>query len=179
MMTTALWFALTVAAVLGWYLSFSASRLDRLHHRVETSWAALDAALQRRAGVALELASSGLVDPASSVVLTAAAHDAREAEESDRASAETDLTQALSLVLPEAQAFGEWESDRLATDLMEEFAEAARRVQFAHVFHADAVESTRIVRRKAIVRFFRLAGRASVPTPFDAELGVRGSQFNG
>ncbi|MEY4888732.1 MAG: hypothetical protein RL237_795, partial [Actinomycetota bacterium] len=28
--------------LIGWYLSFLASRLDRLHHRVETSWATLD-----------------------------------------------------------------------------------------------------------------------------------------
>lgn len=38
-----------------WYLSFSATRLDRLHQRVETSWANLDAILQRRASLALEL----------------------------------------------------------------------------------------------------------------------------
>jgi hypothetical protein len=30
-----------------WYLTFSATRLDRLHHRVETSWANLDSLLQR------------------------------------------------------------------------------------------------------------------------------------
>ena len=35
-----------------WYLSFSASRLDRLHHRVETSWATLDSLLQKRAAIA-------------------------------------------------------------------------------------------------------------------------------
>ena len=31
-----------IVVLLGWYLSFLASRLDRLHHRVETSWATLD-----------------------------------------------------------------------------------------------------------------------------------------
>ena len=48
-----------------WYLSFLATRLDRLHHRVETSWANLDGLLQRRAAVALEIARSDLADPAS------------------------------------------------------------------------------------------------------------------
>ena len=48
-----------------WYLSYSATRLDRLHHRVETSWANLDGLLQRRAAVALEIAKSELADPAS------------------------------------------------------------------------------------------------------------------
>ena len=41
-----------------WYLSFSATRLDRLHHRVETSWANLDVLQQKRAANALEIAHS-------------------------------------------------------------------------------------------------------------------------
>ena len=67
-----------------WYLSYSATRLDRLHHRVETSWANLDGLLQRRAAVALEIAKSELADPASSLLLTAAAHQARLAEPAER-----------------------------------------------------------------------------------------------
>lgn len=47
-----------------WYLTFSANRLDRLHHRAETSWANLDAVLQRRAALALEIAHLPDVDPA-------------------------------------------------------------------------------------------------------------------
>ena len=38
-----------------WYLTFLATRLDRLHHRVETSWANLDVLLQKRAAVALAM----------------------------------------------------------------------------------------------------------------------------
>ncbi len=45
-----------VLLVLGWYLSYLAARLDRLHHRVETSRAALETRLARRAAVALEAA---------------------------------------------------------------------------------------------------------------------------
>ena len=56
-----------------WYLSFLATRLDRLHHRVETSWANLDVLLQKRAAIALEIAHSDLADPASSMLLTGAA----------------------------------------------------------------------------------------------------------
>ena len=47
--------ALLVILLILWYLSFSATRLDRLHHRVETSWANLDSILQRRAALALEI----------------------------------------------------------------------------------------------------------------------------
>jgi hypothetical protein len=172
-MTFIWWILPVLVLVSAWYLSFSASRLDRLHHRVETSWAALDAALQRRAGVALELAVSGLLDPAESVLLTAASHDAREGTLANRAQVETDLTVALMTIFPDEHAtvdFVEAEVDGLGADLMEELREAVRRVEFAHALHADAVESTRIVREKGVVRLFRLAGHAGIPRPFDAEL---------
>jgi hypothetical protein len=165
-----LWILFAVLVMAGWYLSFSASRLDRLHHRVETSWAALDAALQRRAGVALEMASSGLLDPAESVLLTAAAHDAREADASDRGSAETDLTVALMTIFPDDEEVEALKDHGLGADLVEEIREAVRRVEFAHASHTDAVESTRIVRSKFVARIFRLAGRAEVPEPFVSEL---------
>lgn len=162
--------AVVVAAIAGWYLSFSASRLDRLHHRVETSWAALDAALQRRAGVALELAGSGLLDPAESVLLTAAAHDAREAPLTQRAQVESDLTVALMTLFPDESAVTDLLDQDLGADLIDELREAVRRVEFAHAAHREAVDSTRIVRAKGVVRFFRLAGHASIPRPFDAEV---------
>ena len=59
-----------------WYLTFSANRLDRLHHRAETSWANLDAILQRRAALALDIAHLPNIDSASNLLLTAAAHQA-------------------------------------------------------------------------------------------------------
>lgn len=156
----------------GWHLSFSASRLDRLHHRVETSWAALDAALQRRASVAWELATSGLLDPAESVLLTAAAHDAREATLAQRAQVESDLTVALMTLFPDEESVADLLDQGLGTDVVDELKEAIRRVEFAHAVHREAVESTRIVREKSVVRFFRLAGHASTPRTFDAELIV-------
>ena len=58
----------------GVYLWLTANRLDRLHARVEGSRSALDAQLVRRSSVALELATSQLLDPATSLLLTEAAH---------------------------------------------------------------------------------------------------------
>lgn len=171
-MSAWLWIIPVVALVSAWYLSFSASRLDRLHHRIETSWAALDAALQRRASVALELAGSGLLDPAESVLLTAASHDAREAGLAQRAHIESDLTVALMTLFPDDESVADLADQALGLDLVEELRDAVRRVEFAHALHADAVESTRIVREKAVVRLFRLAGHAPVPRAFDAELIV-------
>lgn len=175
-MTATFWVVLGLLAIGGWHLSFSASRLDRLHHRVETSWATLDAALQRRASVALELASSGLLDPAESVLLTAAAHDAREADPTRREATESDLTVALMTIFPDVEALrslADPQGDEdLGSDLIEEMRDAVRRVGLAHAMHSDAVESTRIVRAKAQVRLFRLAGSAPVPQPFAGELAL-------
>ena len=56
-----------------WWVWVAASRLDRLHRKTATSRAALDNQLVRRASVAAELASSGLLDPVSSVLVGEAA----------------------------------------------------------------------------------------------------------
>ena len=58
-------------------MSWRAGRLDRMHTRLEAAHAALDVTLVRRSSVALELASSGLLDPATSLLLAEAAHEAR------------------------------------------------------------------------------------------------------
>jgi hypothetical protein len=70
---------LIVAAALfiGVYVSWRAGRIDRLHTRVEMARAALDATLLRRSSVALELATSGLLDPATSLLLAAAVDGTR------------------------------------------------------------------------------------------------------
>src|ERR671938_650810 len=96
--------ALAVLLVLGWYLSYSAGRLDRLHHRVETLRAALDAQLARRAAAAVEAAP--LLDPATGLLLADAATQALAAGEArdheqwieaggEAEEVENDLTRAL------------------------------------------------------------------------------------
>ena len=59
--------------ILLWWIWVAASRLDRLHRKTSTSRAALDNQLVRRASAAAELASSGLLDPASSILVGEAA----------------------------------------------------------------------------------------------------------
>lgn len=90
----------------GFYVSWRASRLDRLHNRTEAARTALDLALVRRASAAAELASSGQLDPASSLLLAAAVRRARQAELAERDLAESDLTRALRATLgdPELRA---------------------------------------------------------------------------
>lgn len=67
-------FAVSAALLLAlWWVWVAASRLDRLHRKVATSRAALDNQLLRRASAAVELASTGLLDPVSSVLVGEAA----------------------------------------------------------------------------------------------------------
>ena len=78
---TSTWIVLIAALVLvmGVYVSWRAGRLDRLHARVEAASTALDLALERRASAASELASSGLLDPATSLLIAGAVQGARQA----------------------------------------------------------------------------------------------------
>jgi hypothetical protein len=76
-MITDIVIVVAAALLVGVYVSWRAGRIDRLHARVAFARAALDAALLRRSSVAFELASSGLLDPATSLLLAGAAHGAR------------------------------------------------------------------------------------------------------
>ena len=60
------------ALFVGVYVSWRAGRIDRLHARVDIARVALDVTLLRRSSVAQELATSGLLDPATSLLLAAA-----------------------------------------------------------------------------------------------------------
>jgi hypothetical protein len=60
------------ALFVGVYVSWRAGRIDRLHARVDMARVALDVTLLRRSSVAQELATSGLLDPATSLLLAAA-----------------------------------------------------------------------------------------------------------
>ena len=151
-----------------WYLSFLANRLDRLHHRVETSWATLDALLQKRAAIAIEIARSDIADPASSLLLTFAAHQAREASMRDRSQAETGLSGALGILLEASRdTHGEIEQD-----LIRELEELTDRIKVAIALHVESVERTQFVRKKLIIRLFRLSGHAPLPVTYEFEADV-------
>ncbi|MEY4036629.1 MAG: hypothetical protein RL201_10 [Actinomycetota bacterium] len=151
-----------------WYLSYSATRLDRLHHRVETSWANLDGLLQRRAAVALEIAKSDIADPASSLLLTAAAHQARDAQMKARSQAESGLSGALGLLLND----GHLVNGSIEKELLRELSELTDKIRIAIALHVDAVNRTQMVRAKAVFRIFRLAGRAPLPVTYEFEADV-------
>jgi hypothetical protein len=156
---------LFVVALSAWYLSYSATRLDRLHHRVETSWANLDGLLQRRAAIAIEIARSEISDPASAMLLTFAAHQAREASVRDRSQAETGLSGALGILIETSSEI----SGEIEKDLIRELSELTEKIRMAIAMHVDAVTRTQLVRKKLINRLFRLAGTAPEPVTYEFE----------
>lgn len=151
----------------GWYLSYSAGRLDRLHHRVESSRAALDAQLARRAAAALEVAH--VLDPATGLLLTDAAAEALAAAEDGAAAVlvveevENDLTRALQAAFSDHDDVMALRADPLAAETLDLLGQACLRVQLARRFHNDAVAQAQRVRGKRIVGWARLAGHAARP----------------
>lgn len=157
-MNSELYFVGFVAALIFlWYLSFTASRLDRLHHRVETSWASLDALLQQRAALALEVSHLPRIDPAIAMVLTQSAYLAAEAEIAERSEAEEGLRATLDL-LNETEEF-----QGAHPSLFDRLQAVQTKIEMAITLHREAVDATRNQRRRLLVRLFRLAGRAPLP----------------
>jgi hypothetical protein len=157
--------ALFIFLLAGWYLSFLASRLDVLHHRVETSWAHLDALLQRRAGLALEIANSQGVDAATSLVLTAAAYQAREANIVERSDAEIALSQSLNLILEDEVSI----PSGIESELVESLKSLSEKISVGITIHTEAVQSAQSLRSKLLFRIFRLAGHAPLPMRYSFE----------
>jgi hypothetical protein len=171
---TTLLIVLLVAVVMvltGVYISWRAGRLDRLHIRLETAWEALDAALVRRAAVCLELAGSRILDPATSLVLAAAAHEARTAGSDEREHAESDLSRTLRAVIDQERL-----RERLAElpsgpDLLDELDTAVAKVVYARRFYNNAVAVTRAAQRRWLARTLRLAGHTEYPQFFEIDDG--------
>lgn len=167
----------TVVVLLAWYLSYSAARLDRLHAKVEGALSALDAHLVRRAEAALELANSGALDPASGILLAGAATQSLEhvngrSFESDllegqhfagREPVESELTEVIGAALPAEVVRDIRDLGGPGESALERLESAGLRVQLARRFHNEAVKEVQRVRRKRVVRTFRLAGHADLP----------------
>ena len=148
-----------------WYLSFSASRLDRLHHRVETSWATLDSLLQKRAAIATEIIRESNLDPASAYLISSSARTARDAMIADRSEAESVLSESLKMI----QEISYDESLELPSDLLVELFDVTAKIKVAINLHLEAVNAAKNVRRKLIIRLFRLAGKAPEPVRYAFE----------
>jgi hypothetical protein len=147
----AVWAALGLLAVLHVaYATWTAKRLDRLHRRVDAARGALDRQLRLRAEAASALGRSPQLRDAAANALTCGELD------HDREAAESALSRALDGV----------------GDIDPTLADLAVRAAIARRFHNDTVRDALVVRQRRIVRWFRLAGSARMPTFFEMDDGV-------
>ncbi|MFI6599729.1 hypothetical protein ACIBHX_26065 [Nonomuraea sp. NPDC050536] len=151
------------------YVSWRAGRLDRLHIRLELAKEALDAALMRRRAVVLELAGSRLLDPATSLVLAAAAHEARMAGPDEREHAESDLSRALRAAVDQERFREKLSEAPGGQDLLEELDAAVTKVVYSRRFYNNAVGVTRTAQRRWLARTLRLAGHTEFPRFFEID----------
>jgi hypothetical protein len=161
---------LIVAAALfvGVYVSWRAGRIDRLHRRVDMARVALDLTLLRRSSVAQELATSGLLDPATSLLLAGAVHGARGGER-PRDLAESDLTRALQAAFSQPDFRASLSGKEGADELLAEVEEAAHQVYVARKFYNDLAAVTREARNRPLARLLHLSGHAKVPEFFEMD----------
>ena len=136
---------IAAALFIGVYVSWRAGRIDRLHARVDMARAALDATLLRRSSVALELATSGLLDPATSLLLASAVHGTRKDRSPTRPRdlAESDLTRALRAAFSQPDFRASINGKEGADELLAEVEAAAHQVFLARKFYNDVVAATR------------------------------------
>ncbi|WP_449063952.1 hypothetical protein [Planomonospora algeriensis] len=151
------------------YVSWRAGRLDRLHIRLELARESLDAALVRRAAVCLELAGSRILDPATSLLLAAAAHEARTAGPEEREHAESELSRALRAVLDQERFREKAAETPAGSELLQELDAAVAKVVYARRFYNNAVGVTRAAQRRWLARTLRLAGHTAYPDFFEID----------
>jgi hypothetical protein len=122
--------------------------------RTDAAWAALDAALYRRALTASALECTALDG---SVALHCAAQAALHARPSEREELENELGRVL-LALDRRQ---------LGLASASQLADAEQRVVIARRVYHDAVRDTLALRSHRLVRWLRLAGTAPLPRYFE------------
>lgn len=138
---------LAVVALVGLWLSLTASRLNRLHIRTDSARLNLEGALHNRSSVIAVLHPDlgNTAGHAAGVALRATDMDAR-------SDAENVLLRRLDDRDLSAPAF----------------IEASVKVDIAARFYNDAVGDTRELRTRPVVRLFRLAGSAPLPEYYEA-----------
>ncbi len=151
------------------YLSNVAGRLDRLHLKVENARNALDRQLALRSAICSDIAGLDLLDATLRSRLANAIHASISEESLDvhtknEWEIESEVTKSLCELFDKDFDISKYPNQK---NLIQETAGATRRVQYALTFYNDAARSAIKVRRRWLVRSFRLFGRASMPVLID------------
>jgi len=151
------------------YLSNVAGRLDRLHLKVENARNALDRQLALRSAICSEIAGVEVFDKNLRNRLANSIHASISEESLDihtknEWDIESEVTKSLCELFNKDFDITKYPNQK---NLIQETAGATRRVQYALTFYNDAARSAIKVRRRWLVRSFRLFGRASMPVLID------------
>jgi hypothetical protein len=155
--------AVVLAVLLTAWITFTITRLDRLHARVDAARASLDAQLVRRVAAVVHVVEAGetSLPVADRSRYQQLAHAALNAEEDERQPAENVVGRAV-IELVEDRA-------DVTPAAADELAEAAVRVLIARRFYNDAVRDTRALRERRMPRLLHLAARRPLPQFFDID----------
>jgi hypothetical protein len=148
--------------LLAWTV-WTLTRLSRLEARVARAWTALEAQLQRRAGLAEELARhhAAALGEARAAALAAAAAACRAPADGDREVAENELGHELRDLPADLPG--------VPTALQNDLAGTTTRLGLARRFYNDAVRDTRALRRNRFPRLTRLHAGRPLPRYFDID----------
>lgn len=156
--------AVVVAVLLSMWITFTLTRLDRLHARVDAARAALDAQLVRRSAALLHAAES-----ADTGIPTAERLRYESIASAALAASGPERREAVENAVGRAVAHLAGGDVALGSTGAAELREAAARVQIARRFYNDAVRDTRTLRARRMPRLLRLAGRVELPQFFDID----------
>ena len=193
------WVALgaVVLLIIGWLVYAKALRVDRLHRQVLGARATLEAQMVHRAQAAAELASTGVLDPASAMLLEAAARASLQCEEPvvddgldpeprergaagpgptdpgtepvrPRTVVESDLTRVIRTVL-DGSTRRALAADPVGAPALHRLERASYRMVLARRFHNTHVTDACRIRRDLDVRLLHLAGHAPMPRTADVD----------
>ncbi|MCW2743163.1 MAG: hypothetical protein JWR45_3585 [Blastococcus sp.] len=152
-----------VLLVLLAWTAWTLARLRRLEARVARAWTALDTQLQRRAGLAEELARNypATVGEERAEYLALFAADARRPVDGDRELAENALGRELRELPSDLRG--------VPAALKSDLAGTGTRVALARRFYNDAVRDTRELRGRRLPRLMHLHGSRPRPRYFDID----------
>jgi hypothetical protein len=151
-----MWVVVTVVALVvavATYLTWVATRVDRLHARAAAALAALNTSSQRRAEAAAEFGErEGFVEAGTAAAAVLAATPEERPESENR------LTRALRLA-----------ASKFEPEALTEVAETSRRLALARQLHSDLVRDARAVRQRRLVRLLGFTSRHPAPEFFDID----------
>ena len=164
------WIVLVIGLILfAIYLSNVAGRLDRLHLKVENARNALGRQLALRSAICSDIAGiekldSSLRNRLSNAIHASISEESLEVHTVNEWLIESEVTKTLCELFDKTFDISKYPEHK---NLIQETAGATRRVQYALTFYNDAAKNAIKVRRRWIVRTFRLFGRASMPVVID------------